>query len=407
MEVQIEPKKFGHFLKACFGAVSSGRYFPTSSVSGTFTVGETVTGSTSSATAVVTAVSGEKDYLIMGAPTGTFTVGGETITGGSSGATAALGVNASTVYGHEFKGPQNSLPTYTVEIGYQNEAYRFTGVRFPSFNSVKHGDNIIMAEIEVLARAQFLHARVTAAVGAGAGSKTILLDQTQGLVSGDTIKVFRPSTQAFLDFSASNVKTHTINSISSETSINVTNLQTALAAEDIIIISPQTPSYSLGNEFSWIGGSVARTGDTITAAIAASASVASLEEFDLSITSEIDSRHAANAANTAGRFPTANLLKGFMGEIKFKRYYPDMSFLYRLRTASQTGLQIRHTGDQIGATGVYYTLDWRVPNFRYQPYHPGLAKDETLDESITAFFYKDATAGFSAKALLVTDTTSF
>lgn len=402
--VQIEPKGFGYFLKAVFGAVTSGRYFAISGVTGTFQVGETITGGTSSATATVLAISEEGDYLIMGSPTGTFTAAGEAITGGTSGATATLGVNAGTVYGHVFKAPQNSLPTFTVEVGYENEAYRFTGVRFPSFNSINQEDNIITAEIALFARAEYKFARVTAAVTSGSGSKTIPLDQTQGLVTSDSIKVYRPGT-GYLDFSASSVKTHSIGSISADTSITVTNLQTSLQAGDILVLAPQTPSYSTGKELSWIGGSIARIADSITSVLSGSGSC--FEEFELVITNEMEARHGANATSLTGRFPCGNYLKGFMGNGTLNRAYTNPSFLDRLRNATKTALQVYHVGDQIGATGVYYKLDWRMPNCIFQSWQPTIEDDALLDEEMPFDFYRDTAAGYTAKALLVTDVTTY
>lgn len=403
VKVQAEPKTFGYFLKAVFGAVTSGRYFPISSVTGTFTVGETVTGGTSAATATVLAVSAEGDYLIMGSPTGTFTAAGEALTGGSSGATATLGVNAGTVYGHEFKGPQDSLPTFTVEFGYDDMAFRFTGVRFNGFNSISHDNNIITAEINMFARAEFKHARVTAAVTSGSGAKTIPLDQTTGLVATDSIKVFRPSTGAFLDFSASSVKTHTVGTIPGETSITVTDLQTALAVGDLVVLAPLTPSYSVERELAWIGASVARLSTTPTLALAASA--ASIEEFELSIMNEMEGRHAANGTNVVNRFPAKNHLKKLSLEGSIKKAYLDQTYLDIVRNATAMALQVRHTGRQIASTGVYYTLDWRLPNLIFRPHNPNPEEDNVLDEEMSFDGYLNS--AYTAKTLLVNDNTAY
>jgi len=403
LTIQVEGKGFGYLLKAIFGSVNTGRYFPVSGGSGTFTVGETITGGTSSATATVVAFSAERDYILVSSISGTFQAA-ETLTGGSSSATATLGTFNTSVYGHEFKAPQNSLPTYTVDVGYLNEAFRLTGVRFHSITSLKQEDNILTAEIAFTARAEFKHARVTAAVTSGAGSKVIPVDQTQGLTTSDSIKVFRPSTGAFLDFASSGVKTHTPGSISSETSVTVTNLQTALAVGDLLMLAPATPSYSLAKEFSFIGGCVIRLADTVTSAIAASG--ASIEDFELVVENELEGRHGANAANMAGRFPTANHLKGLTASGSLTRAYPDMTMLDRMRNQTQTALQIRFTGDQIAATGLYYTLDFRLPDIRFNPFHPPIDEDNVLDEEMEYTVYRDSSAGYTAKALLVTDLTS-
>lgn len=403
--VQIEPKGFGYFLKAVFGAVTSGRYFSLTPGSGTFVVGETVTGGTSAATGTVLAVSSEGDYMIITVLSGTFTVAGETITGGTSAATATTGLSATTVIGHEFKAPQATLPTFTVEIGYQDMAYRFTGVRFPSINSLTATDNIMTAEMAMFARAEYKFGRIGTATTSGSGTKVLLTDQTQGLVVGDSIKVFRPSTGAYIDLNGVGVKTNIITAISPGVSVSITVLTDATVAGDLIVLAPQTPSYSLAKELGWIGGSIARVGNTLTAAIAADATLSSIESFEMSITNEMEGRHAANATGILGRFPVKNHLKGFTGKGTLRKAFVDPTFLDRLRNATQTCMQIRHTGDQIGSTGLYYTLDWRLPNTVFQPWHPAIENDALLDEEMPFDFYRNS--GYTAKVLLVTDQASY
>jgi len=392
-----EPTIMGYFLRGVFGAVTSGRWFPISSVTGTFTVGETVTGGTSSATATVLAVSAEGDYLLMSAPSGTFTAAGEAITGGSSSATATLGVNASTVYGHEFKAPQSSLPTFTVEFGFDNEAYRYTGVRFNSLNSIAQSDNIVTAAIGFMARAEFKHARVTAITTAGS-TKTISVDQTTGLVAADSIKIFRPSTGAF-------VESNTVASITNEGAFVVATLSNNTAVGDLIVLAPQTPSYSVDKEFSWIGGSVARIGDTILATISASAE--SIEDFELSMTNELESRHAATGTNVINRFPAKNFLKGIEGNGSLTKTYIDQTFLDRLRNSTQTAVRITHTGQQIASTGVYATLEWRVPAVVFGAFNPSLSEDDLLNQEMPFDMYYSSTYGYIGKAVLVNATTSY
>src|SRR5690606_18516048 len=156
--------------------------------------------------------------------------------------------------------PQSSLPTYTVEFGYENEAIRYTGVRFSALASLAQGDNIITGNITFFARAAFRVGKITAITASGAGSQTITVDQTTGLAASDTVKIFRKGT-GFIDFSGSGVKTHTINAISSETAFTVTNLETSVAVGDLVVLAPQTASYTIDKEFSWIGGSTAKLGD--------------------------------------------------------------------------------------------------------------------------------------------------
>lgn len=392
----VEPKTFGHFLLGVYGTETVGRYVPISTVSGTFTAGETITGGTSAATAVVTKKSSENDYLLTGSFTGTFTAG-ETITGGSSGATAVVGVTSSTVYGHEFLSPQSTLPTFTVEFGYANEAIRYTGVRFASLGRVSQQDNIIMAEVGLIARAEFKHARVTAITTAGS-TKTITVDQTTGLVATDSIKLFRPSTSAF-------VETNTVLAVVTETTFTVSTLANNTAVGDLIVLAPQTASYTIDREFSWIGSSTVKIDDTMTTAIAATAE--SVENFELSIVNDIEARYAATGTNLINRFPATNFLKGLTGEGQITKVYTNQKFLDRLRTARSTSMQVKNVAQQIGSTGIYYTLDWRTPNLVFSAFQANLSEDDLVDQEMPFVLYNSTSDGYMSKAVLINDITAY
>lgn len=70
--------------------VPQGVLMPITGLVGAFTAGETITGQTSSSTAVISEFHNAHDYLTTDPPTGTFTIG-ETISGNTSSATATLG----------------------------------------------------------------------------------------------------------------------------------------------------------------------------------------------------------------------------------------------------------------------------------------------------------------------------
>ncbi len=402
--IQVEPLVFGHFLRGLTGASTTGRYLPITSASGSFTVGETITGGSSGATAVVSAVSSEDDYLLTGAFTGTFTAG-ETITGGTSGKTATLTKAASTVYGTEFILPQVTLAdTYTLEFGFDNEAYRYTGVRFHGikFNQT---DNVITAAITITARNEFKFGRVTAVTASGAGSKTITVDQTTGLAASDSIKLYRPGS-GFQDFSASGVKTHTVGTVASETSITITNLQTSVAVGDLICLAPQTDTYSIGKEFIWAGGAVARQSTSITAAIAASAD--NFEDFELDVINNLEPRHAANGTNVINRFPAVVFTAGFDATAMLKRTYTDMTFLDKLRQSTQMGVQIVTTGQTIsGATTFNYMLDMRIADARLTSFNPNISEDDLLNQDMNMQCFNSTSDGWTVKFLLVNTVSTY
>lgn len=403
VNILIEPKTIGYFLKGVYGALSSGQLIKINTLSADFTVGETVTGGTSSVTATVVATSSEGDYVLVSSASGDFT-DGETITGGTSSSTAVVVDFATTRYGHQFVAPQSSLPTFTVEIGLGDEAYRYTGVRFNALGSIAQSDNIITAALNMTARAEFKHARVTAVESSGAGAHTIDVDQTTGLAASDTIKVYRPGT-GYLDFSASSVKTHTINAVTSETTFTITNLETALAVGDLIVIAPQTPSYSVDSEFSWIGGSIATVANTITSAVSASGDC--IEDFELVVTNEIEGRHCANGTNVINRFPGKNLLKGLTGSGSLTRTYTDPTYLDRMRNSTPTAIYVKHEGGQIGSTGLKFELGWRTPLAIFQAFNPSISEDDLLNQEMPFDMYDSEDDGYFHKAVLVNDVSSY
>lgn len=396
--LNVEPLTFGHFLLGVGGAVVTGRYVPVTTM-GNLQVGETVTGGTSAATATIIAISSESDYLLLGAFTGSFT-DGETITGGTSSETAVLTKADNSVYGHEFVLPQTTIDnTYTVEIGYDEEVVRYTGVRFHEM-ALNQTENLIIAKIKVSARAQFRMARVTEVEASGAGAHTVLVDQTTGLAASDVIKVFRPSTGAFLDFSASSVLTHTVGSLPTETSLTFTNLQTALAVGDLIVLAPQTETYSVEKEFTWAGGSVLRVGATLDVALAATPD--DIEDFELNVINNIEPRHAANGLNHVNRYPAKVFTKGFDAKGKLMRTYTDVTYLDKLRSLRQFAISMKSVGGIIAtAIDFNYMLDIRVPNGRHLPFQPSIAEDDLLNQDMEFQVLPDLSYGYTAKVLLV------
>lgn len=399
--VLLEPKTMGHFLKGVYGSVTSGQLMKMTSASGDWAVADTVTGGSSATTATVAAVSSELDYLLVTSPSGLFT-DGETITNGSTG-TGTLTQHDATVFGHEFTAPQNSLPTYTVEFGFDDKSYRYTGVRFNNI-TFNQTDNVMSAEITLTSRTNFLHTRVTAVIASGAGSKAIPVDQTTGVIAADTIKVFRPGT-GFLDFSATGVKTHTIDSVTGQDTITVTNLEVSLAVGDLVMLAQQTVSLSIDREFAWIGGTSVVIDDDITVAI--TGTEACIEDFETTLENEIEARHCAVGTDVVDRFPSKNLLKGLTGNGSLTRVYQGDDFLDRLRNNTQTAIYILTEGKQIASTGQNFGFDLRMPDVQLQPFNANLSEDDLLNQEMEWTMYYSDDDGYSAKALLTNDITSY
>lgn len=404
VSLHVEPAFFGHFLLGAGGAISSGVYFPITSLSADFTVGETVTGGTSTETATVVKTSTEGDYVLVSSPSGEFT-DGETITGGTSGSTATLTKMDAQAIGHEVTWPQDSLATtYTVEFGFDGEAYRYTGVRFGEI-AWSQSDNVWTADVGVTARTEFKMARVTAITSSGAGSQTITVDQTTGLAASDTVKLYRPGT-GFQDFSASSVKTHTIDAVSNETAFTVTNLETSTAVGDLILLAPQTPSYTGESEFIWAGGTEARLGTSITTALAASGDC--IEDFNLTITNNLEPRHCADGANTVNRFPGKVYTAGLDGTGTIMKTYENMEFLDKMRSNRQFALQLLSTADALpNAADFNYTLDIRIPDARHNPFMANISEDDIIGQDMEFQMFNSTSDGYFMKALLVNEETSY
>lgn len=122
---------FGHILAGAFGAAYDCVRFPISGGSGTFTEGETITESTSSATGVLrrSDQGAGTPALYIDPATGTFT-GGQTLTGGTSGATTTGGtiISPSTGKHHIFRRANtNTHASYTLygkdAVGDERAAY--------------------------------------------------------------------------------------------------------------------------------------------------------------------------------------------------------------------------------------------------------------------------------------------
>lgn len=122
--VPVGHKTIWYQLLAAFWQQSEGIEFTISSVSGTFQVGETITGGTSSETATV--VRTDSSWILVAkSPSGTFT-DGETITGWTSSATATANYD-SALRSHVFEVPNtNNHKTLSIRGIDPNETIRGT-----------------------------------------------------------------------------------------------------------------------------------------------------------------------------------------------------------------------------------------------------------------------------------------
>lgn len=398
LTMYIEPKTFGHFLNGIAGGVVSGRIIPLSSIVGNFAVGETITGGTSTETATVLFVG--EDYLLVGSPSGDFDAA-ETITGGTSSATATVVRYASTVYGHAAKLPKDNATSYTIQFNFPEHAIRYMGVRITGIDSVAQEDNIITAGVKIMAQSQYRHSIIQTPVTSGAGSKTIVTDQTQGLVAGDIVKIWRPGT-GFIDFASNGVKTHTIGSVASATSITVTNLQANIQAGDLLVLAPETPSYTVAGEFSWIGGSSVEMGATLATLVEEC-----IEDFTLVLNNEYESRHCAVGNNLADRFPQHIIQKSLEITGTFNTAYENEEFYKFQRANDALVMRFKSLAAQIASTGFNYEIRFFFPNARLNPYQTNITQDDVVNEELPFMAFYDSAQAAMASVLLVNDIASY
>lgn len=370
IELYVEPLTIGHILQGIFG-LTSGIYMPLSSKSGAFTVGETVGNGVY--TAVV--VADGKDFLLISTPSGVFSAG-DTITGVSSSKTGTLVVYSATNYGHVGSMPAELASTYTVQLNYTESAIRYYGVRFYGLDTLGQSDNVVSMGVKMIAQAGFRHAKVTAITTAGA-TKTITVDSTAGIIATDVIKIYRPSTGAFIDLNGTGVKTEAITSITDSENLVLATLTDATAVGDLLMLAPQTASYTVADEIPFIGGSTIQLGATL-----AGLSTHYVEEFNLTVENEMEARYSASGNAFSNRYPTTILQKGAKASGNFMRYYRDEKIMSYLRDNTSLALRYKAQGGHIGATSQHYELRFDVPEFICDTYNTPITGDELVNEDV-------------------------
>jgi len=240
---------------------------------------------------------------------------------------------------HDFE-PQNTLQTYTMDVKMAGEGYvtRYFGVRIASVQ-FSIDENKIKASIGIMAQKAFTNARVDTAASSGTA---LVLDQTSGLTTSDTIQVLDA------DDPSTTIAEYTISSITDENNMVVSTISDTLAVDDIVVIKAQTPSYSQANEFIWSGGAQASIANGAHGIQNLSA-YTNLEEFSLTVTNDLEARWAATGNDVIDRFPANILVKSVAVEGSISKFHQDPEFLDMLRENEQTTLRIEFLGDALAA----------------------------------------------------------
>ena len=368
-------------------------------------VGDTITGGSSSKTATVNFINVNEGYLLATSPSGAFTVN-EKITGTGGGVMTMINM-ATTVYGHVATLPQNSLTTYSLQINYQNAAIRYCGTRYLALDPVNQANNVMSATIKCMSQSQFRHAAITTGTAGAGGTQVLPCDQTQGLVVGDIVKVFRPSTGLFIDLNGAGIKTNTITAIVPGVSISMTVLTTTTAIGDLIVLAPQTPTYTTGQELAWIGSSLGQLATSVGNGISSNFANSVMEDFSLSVEHDFEARWQANGQGINARFPAALIQKGLSAKGSFTCYYQDETFYALLRANTAQAFRIKAVGANIGVTTIPFEVRFTFPQVIFMPFQTNVTNDKVVEQTIPFQVYTDATQGYYARVLLVTTTSSF
>ena len=238
---------------------------------------------------------------------------------------------AATSYRHTFEVSSSPL-TYTIEIQPADApwVHRFYGVQISKI-SFSQQNNIIKCTASLMPRKAFVNARVTADVAAGT---TLALDQTAGLVAGDSILIVQKEN------GYTTVQDRIIASVTNDTALEVTVAFNAqVDTDDIVLIKRQTTSYDQDLEFAFLGGTEIATGDDVD-----NVTAEDFENFNVDFMNETEQRWFGGKEESA-RFPGDVLTKGYVVEGNISKFYDSESKLDKARKNDKLGLRFLFQGE--------------------------------------------------------------
>jgi len=252
--------------------------------------------------------------------------------------TATAGVSELSVFT-----PKDVLPTYTVDIaragcGYVN---RFFGVRFVKAVLSIDGNKLKMV-VDVAAQRVFTNARVTAAVGSGT---TLSLDQTSGIVAGDSLLVLDK------DAPGTTLATLTASAPSDENTVTVSTIAASLEVGDIAVIAAAViddEDYARSKELTFVGGASVSFGkgrDAMQRLVART----NCEQFEVTVDNGYKAVHAGTGINVVDRMPSTILLKGVGVTAKVGQLHANPELVDVLRSTDPIGIRARFQGQVLEA----------------------------------------------------------
>jgi hypothetical protein len=246
------------------------------------------------------------------------------------GAPTTQELTASLAYRHVFE-VTDTPKTYTLDVqpGDAPWIHRYYGVKINK-EAFSEQDNKIQCVASTMPTKAFINARITTAAASGT---TLLVDQTSGLTTDDTLLVLDKA-DGF-----TTLKELTITSIDSETQLTVSTIDVSLDVDDLIVIKRGTPSYDQCEVFTWLGGSQVFTGDDID-----NLTASDKEGFALEYNNEVEAKWAAGIEESA-RYPSNILTKGYFATGNLSRFYDNELNLDKLRKNENFGVRVFMQGE--------------------------------------------------------------
>jgi len=226
----------------------------------------------------------------------------------------------------------DSPRTYTVDIQPADApwVHRFFGTVISKLAFAQQ-DNLIKCTASLMPRKAFINSRVLGAVNSGT---TLTLDQTSGLLAGDSILILQK------EDGYTTVQTHIIDSTTDETTLVVTSAFNAqVDVDDIVVIKRATATYDQDLELTWLGGTAISTGDDID-----NTAAENFEDFSIDFTNETEQRWFGGKT-AAARYPGDVLTKGYTGEGKIAKFYDSESKLDKARSNDKLAVRFLFEGE--------------------------------------------------------------
>lgn len=250
-------------------------------------------------------------------------------------------------YTHTFAlSPTTDPNSYTVDISLVSQVIRYYGVQASKIVLGYQGDEL-QPQISVSALGSFYGAEI-----ASVSTTTLTLatthdpSPTTGLVIGDLVKVTKVDGSVSTNFTISSLTATTV-------TLNAT--AAAFAAGDMLVLRPQTPSYSLLPNFIWANNQFC-FGATATAALSAA-------QTRLEPGSQVTLTHdfkSDDGENRSGAYDPASLIR-MVGdaELKVKQYFDNPDQLKFWLSVAKNAMVNRQY-----ANGTTYELRTTLNNIR-------------------------------------------